>query len=111
MNYNFESILLRSSLETDLTFICRLEGDIENSRFISAWSAEKHKATFYNDDFCHLVVESDGIAVGFVILAGLKNPNKSIEFMRDVINEKGNGLGHRTLQAVKALSFTKLNVH
>jgi hypothetical protein len=41
----------------------------------------------------HLIVEDASTckAVGYVITAGLQNPNNSIELMRIVITDKGKG--------------------
>jgi diamine N-acetyltransferase len=49
--------------------------------------------------------------VGFIIIAGLKNPHESIELKRIVIEKKGQGLGRKALKIIKKLAFEELNAH
>lgn len=111
MDFYFENITIRSSTDNDIPFVCRLESDVENSRFITSWPAEKHSAAVRNSDTLHAIVLYGDRPVGFIILTGLHNSNKSIEFMRVVIGEKGKGIGRKTLRAVKALCFSQFNAH
>lgn len=111
MEFRFEELFFRPSAETDIPFICALEGEAENSRFIIPWLANKHAAAFQNEDIFHSIVLINDIPVGFIILAGLRNPNKSIEFMRVVIKDKGRGLGRKVLRAIKAHCFSELKAH
>jgi RimJ/RimL family protein N-acetyltransferase len=111
MNFEFMDVSLRTSSKQDTAFICRLEQDSENSQFITPWRLEKHESAFDDEDIFHSIIFQNQVAVGFLILAGIKNPNQSIEFMRIVIGEKNKGLGRKALQAVKRLCFEKLNVH
>lgn len=111
MEFLFENLVLRSSAKEDLDFILKLESHSENSKFITGWSAEKHLSAQSNEDFCHSMILSDSKVVGFVILAGLKNSHRSIEFMRIVVAEKEKGVGRKAVRAVKKLCFDKLNAH
>jgi len=49
--------------------------------------------------------------IGYVIIAGITNPNRNIEFMRVVISSKGKGFGRETLKLVKKITFENLNAH
>lgn len=111
MEFSFADVRFQSSTEADIPFICELENDPGNSSFIIPWDADRHAAALQNEDVLHSVVLLDDAPAGFLILAGLKNPNKSIEFMRVVIREKGRGLGRKVVRAVKALCFDQLNAH
>lgn len=64
-------------------------------------------------DVCHLVIErlDDQRPVGYIILAGLKNSNQSVEFRRIVVTEKGKGYGKCALRLVKRLAFEHLDAH
>lgn len=46
-----------------------------------------------------------------MILAGLTNENKSIEFKRIVISKKGKGYGRKALNKIKHYCFYKLHCH
>lgn len=111
MEFAFGKLALRSSTESDIDFISRLEADPENSSFITAWPGDRHVFAMHDENFLHAIVLHEGIAVGFVILSGLKNANQSIEFMRVVIADKGRGLGRTALRAVKKLCFDELKAH
>lgn len=59
----------------------------------------------------HLIIEdSTRIKKGFVILVK-DDENKSLEFRRIVVNEKGKGIGRACLQLVKKYCFEQLNYH
>lgn len=61
----------------------------------------------------HLIIESQplGQRLGFVILAGLTSESRSIEFMRIVVQEKGQGYGRETVRAVERYAFDTLSAH
>jgi diamine N-acetyltransferase len=61
-------------------------------------------------DIAHLIVEADK-RVGYVILAGLQDPNETIELRRIVIMEKGLGYGKAAIQQVKQEAFEKYQVN
>ena len=66
-----------------------------------------------NKDILHLIVDDKltNKSVGYVILAGLKNPNHSIEFMRIVITKKKKGYGQETIGLIKKIAFEKFKAH
>lgn len=43
------------------------------------------------------------IPVGYAIMAGIDNPNQSIELRRIAIADKGNGFGKEALRLIKKL--------
>jgi hypothetical protein len=49
--------------------------------------------------------------LGYVILAGLLDPNKRIELRRIVILEKGQGYGKATIELTKDLAFKTYQAH
>jgi diamine N-acetyltransferase len=106
-------IRLRRTAEGDLDFVVAAEGALENRRFVGQSSLEEHRAALSNPDLAHFVVESveDGRAVGYVIVAGLLDANRSAEFRRVVITEKGKGYGREVLRAVKKMAFEELKAH
>jgi diamine N-acetyltransferase len=106
-------IRLRRTAEGDLDFVVAAEGALENRRFVGQWTREEHGGALSNPDLAHLVVErvEDGRAVGYVILAGLRDANRAVEFRRVVITEKGKGYGREVLRAVKQMAFAELKAH
>ncbi len=105
-----EALRLRRTLIADLDYVIRAEHSEENRAYIIPWSRERHIQSLSDPDLVHLIVET-GQPVGYVILAGLLNPNHSIEFRRIVITEKGRGYGKTTIERVKELAFETYNAH
>jgi len=105
-------IELRKTTDQDLSFVITAEGDDENKRFISGWPEERHQAALQDTDIEHLILEAKpNQRVGFVILAGLQSPHRSIEFMRIVVIEKGRGYGRAAVRAIKEHAFEQLAAH
>jgi RimJ/RimL family protein N-acetyltransferase len=106
-------VRLRRTVEGDLDFVLAAEGAEENRLFVGQWAREQHREALSNPDLAHLVVESvDGARpVGYVIMAGLLDGNRSVEFRRVVITEKGRGYGREVLRAVKRMAFEELKAH
>ena len=100
-------IRLRPTIETDLDFVVGAEQSRENRRFVSSRSPEQLRAACSSNDLRHFIVEpSDGKAVGYIILACLKDAQQNnIEFRRLVITEKNNGYGRDALREIKRLAF------
>lgn len=108
-----DNITLRHTQIDDLEFVLKAEREPENALYVGQWSKDQHINSLSNSDLLHLIVE-DSITkrpVGYIIMAGIKNPNHNIEFRRLVISEKGNGFGRESLKLTKELAFTKLKAH
>lgn len=106
-------IVLRSTEESDLNFVVDSERGDENANYVVQWSREEHSNALQQEDIMHLIVEDKNThrAVGYVIIAGLKSSNHSIELKRLVICDKGKGLGRETLRLIKNIAFKKLKAH
>jgi len=106
-------IRLRRTSEGDLDFVLAAEGAEENRRFVGQWTREQHREAMSNPDLAHLVVESveHSRPVGYVIMAGLLDANRALEFRRVVITDKGRGYGREVLRAVKKMAFEELKAH
>jgi RimJ/RimL family protein N-acetyltransferase len=102
---NFQ-ISLRQTEENDLDYVLAAEHDPANRMFILPWSRDEHRQALAAPDMAHLIVQGDR-ELGYVILAGLQDPNETIEFRRIVITEKGKGIGKRAVQLVKELAFER----
>ena len=104
---------MRRTAEGELDFVLAAEGAEDNRRFVSRWTREQHREAMSNPDLAHFVVESvdEGRPVGYVIMAGLMDANRSVEFRRVVITDKGKGYGREVLRVVKKMAFEELKAH
>lgn len=106
-------IRFRDSSEGDLDFVIEAEGHPENNPFVTQWEPGRHREALKNDDMRHLIIEEieENRPIGYLIIAGLKNPNSSLELMRIVITEKGRGYGREALEMAKTMAFEELGFH
>lgn len=106
-------IILRNITEEDLEFVINSEHLPDNAQYVGQWTQEQHRNSLLQEDILHLIIEekSTNKPAGYVIIAGITNGNKNIEFRRIVISEKGKGLGRETLKIVKKVAFEQLNAH
>ncbi|WP_347921914.1 GNAT family protein [Pontimicrobium sp. SW4] len=104
-------MLVNTKIE-DLDQIIAMETHSDNSAFVFPNSREEHLDLISNNDINHFVLkEANGSLIGYVILAGLTNANKSIELRRIVISKKGKGYGRKTLKKIKDYCFSELQCH
>lgn len=106
-------IRLRRAIEDDLDFVLAAEHGPENSPFVTQWTREQHASTLGSADVCLFLIEteSDQSSVGYVIMAGLTDPNQNVELRRIVVTEKGKGYGQETLGLIKRLAFIERGAH
>jgi len=98
--------------EEDLDQVTSIESQKENSMFLFSNTKKEHLNLINNEDINHFILkEDDGSIIGYVILAGLTNSNKSIELRRIVISTKGKGYGRKTLNKIKDYCFKELQCH
>ena len=64
-------------------------------------------------DFRHFIVEGgeDYAPIGFVILQGCRNPHRSVELKRLVLQQKGQGYGRACVRLLKQMAFRDLHAH
>ncbi|MBD6620663.1 GNAT family N-acetyltransferase [Komarekiella sp. 'clone 1'] len=110
MRVDKSKLRLCKTEEADLNYILAAETDDENRQYVIPWSREKHFQAMVNPDIAHLIVKNE-TRIGYVILAGLLNPNHTIEFRRIVITEKAKGYGKAIVEIVKQLAFETYNAH
>jgi diamine N-acetyltransferase len=103
-------ITLRRTEELDLDYVLSAEHSPENRAYVTQWLREKHLAVLTDPDIAHLIVEAEK-RVGYIILAGLQDPNETIELRRIVITKKGFGYGKAALQQVKQQAFEQYQAH
>ena len=102
---------LQLTTENDLPFVFEIEKKAADDRFVTSESIENHKHYLNDSDIRHFVIEADGKAVGYAILAGANDKNENVELRRLVIAEKGKGYGRKVLHLIKEFAFEELNAH
>jgi len=98
---------------SDLDFVISVESDPANRPFITPWDRTQHEGAIRFPDFRHFIVESgaDYASTGFVILQGCRNPHRSVELKRIVLQRKGEGLGRACVRLLAQMAFRDLGAH
>ena len=106
-------LVLRPTMLSDLEFVTGVESDGTNRPFITPWDRTQHEGAVRFPDFRHFIVEAapDFRAAGFVILQGCRNPHRSVELKRIVLQPKGLGLGRECVRRLKSMAFADLQAH
>jgi len=109
--YKGQLISLCFSLPEDIASIMQLES--ENNQFVSEYSRDRHLALLTDENCMHLSVKrnDNGKLVGLVLLFGLQDKNRVLEFRRIAINEKGSGYGREAIGIIKNICFKELKFH
>ena len=104
---------LRPTMLSDLDHVVTVETDAHNLPFITPWERTQHESAVRFPDFRHFIVEAgaDWARAGFVILQGCRNPHRSVELKRLVLQPKGQGLGRRCVRLLKRMAFRDLGAH
>lgn len=106
-------IRLRVARERDLPYILAVEYKPENAQYVIPYPEAQHRQTLDEKNAVHLIVETaDAVEkLGFLMIAGLDNPFREIEFTRIILDKKGAGYGRETLRLLKAWAFEDLGFH
>ena len=102
---------LRPTQLTDLPFVLAAESHADNAPFVTQCSQSWHERAIASADYAHFVVEREQRAVGYIVLAGITNPHRSLEIRRIVVVEKGQGYGRQALRQIKSFAFEQLGHH
>jgi RimJ/RimL family protein N-acetyltransferase len=107
------AVTLRPTMLSDLDFVLSVERDAHNLPFITPWERAQHESALRIPDFRHFIVTVDGHGerAGFVILQGCRNPHRSIELKRIVLQPKGFGAGRRCVRLLERMAFVDLKAH
>jgi diamine N-acetyltransferase len=106
-------VRLRPTMLSDLDFVISVERDAANLPFITPWERTQHEGAIRFPDFRHFIVEAgpEYASAGFVILQGCRNPHRSVELKRIVLQPKGQGLGRACVRLLAQLAFRDLGAH
>jgi diamine N-acetyltransferase len=108
-----KTIQLRPTTESDLDFVLWAESVPENRAFIVPGTCQQHSAALTNPNMAHCIIETleDQRPVGFLIICGLEDLSRCLEFRKIVITEKGKGFGRESLELLKEMAFIRLDMH
>ena len=108
---NGKKIKILNTLLSDINKIIEFEN--ANEHFICRYPKEKHIELLRDENCLHLSIirKDNNKLVGHIIIFGLNNNNKSLEFRRITINQKGFGFGREALKLIKILCFENLEFH
>ncbi len=97
----------------DIKFIMGIENEDDNKKYIIPYSRKRHVQEIKNRNNLYIIIQSKQISkpLGFIILSGIKDENKSIEFKRIVIAVKNKGYGKESIKLIKDFCFKKLKCH
>jgi diamine N-acetyltransferase len=108
-------VRLRPSMLSDLDFVVTVEQDAANRPFITPWERTQHEGAIRFPDCRHFIVEAGPgyPSAGFVILQGCRNPHRSIELKRMVLQPaaQGQGVGRACIRLLQQLAFRDLGAH
>jgi RimJ/RimL family protein N-acetyltransferase len=98
---------------SDLDYVVGVEVDAHNLPFITPWERMQHEGAVRFPDFRHFIVEAGEKyeRAGFVILQGCRNPHRSVELKRIVLQPKGQGYGRACVRLLKRMAFSDLSAH
>jgi RimJ/RimL family protein N-acetyltransferase len=98
---------------SDLDYVITVENDAQNRPFITPWERTQHEGAVRFPDFRHFIIEAgpEYERTGFVILQGCRNPHRSVELKRLVLQTKGQGLGRACVRLLKQMAFRDLGAH
>lgn len=103
----------RQATVEDMDYIMEVEYIPENAKYVIPYTREVHMQTLDTPSATHLIIETLDTheKVGFLMIAGLDNPSKEIEWTRIILNVKGKGYGQETLEMLKSWAFDDLKFH
>lgn len=104
-------IAIRPSSPADCEFVIDVESHPENATFVGQWPPERHMACMSSTDSLHWIIEADGRRIGYVVLEGADDPNRSLLLRRIAIAGKGRGHGSAALRLVERYCFEVLGFH
>ena len=104
-------VSLVPTVSEDLDSILAIEKSPENSPYIGQWKRPQHERAIADPNMAHFKVTSAERTVGYVILIGIINPDKSIQLKRIAIQQKGSGFGRQAIRLVKEMVFDRFDAH
>ena len=89
-----------------------METEEKYKDFVGQWCFEQHQSALIDPSSAHIVFYSEEQPfIGYAILKGLSNDNKSIELMRIAIDQPNHGHGEKAIKLLLDWCFIELKAH
>lgn len=111
LNSSGKLTTFRATTPNDIPFVIAAERHPDNAPYIGQWDEQRHIDAIAAEDKAHFILEASSQPVGYFILIGLQDPNRSVHLQRVVVTQKGNGYGRQIIQWVKQYAFERLRFH
>lgn len=109
-----ENLCLRPTTlsDFDLNYVLSVEHNKDNALYLIPWTKEEHSYLIQQTHIRHMIIQThQNEPVGYIIMAGIDNPNRSLELRRIAIEKKGSGYGRQVLQIIKKWAFLSQKSH
>ena len=102
------ALKLRDTLARDLPEVLAVESDPDVARWVTVWPVDRHRRAISDPDEAHMVFCRRGAVAGYLLLAGLGSPERSVELRRIALSVRGEGLGAAALDLALGFGFDVL---
>ena len=89
---------LRLAHSNDLEWIASLERRPEFREFVLCWPMPEHQSNLNNSDYRYIILVQSDSDIGFAVLRGFSKSPDSIELVRIIVEDPGQGLGRLFLR-------------
>lgn len=105
-------VFIRKTEHEDLDYVLNTEQDPESKNFVFRWTREQHEEAMASDDALHLIAEDkERRKIGYVIVRGLRNPNRCMEIFRINLSVRNQGYGRKIMKLVMDYLFNQRKAH
>lgn len=85
---------IRLATVDDFDLLVELEQGPDTAHYLTETGRRYHDRAFADPDQEQIVMPTDGTLLGFVVLAGLRRPDRVVELRRIVVSHRHRGAGH-----------------
>ena len=100
-------IALRPTTPADLDFVLAIEHRPDNQTLIGRWTRDEHLAVMARGEARHVVIDSAGTALGYLIAFDVRAHGYGFYVKRIAVNEVGRGTGRVALAQFAAAAWTE----
>ncbi|MFY1636704.1 GNAT family N-acetyltransferase [Solwaraspora sp. WMMB335] len=104
-------LTVRTAALADITGMTEMESGPETARYLGRIGRAYHERAMADPDQEQIVAEVGDTLVGFVVLAGLRNPDRQVELRRIVVahSHRGTGQGRALFRAAVSRAYHQHN--
>ncbi len=105
------ALALRPTAPADCDFVLAAESHPDAARYVEQWSAARHRRCIASHGAAHWIIEHSAVPIGYAILEGVDDPDRSVLLRRVVIASRGRGHGRGALLLLERYCFEVLGFH